>query len=68
MGGRRAAAGNLRATPIATSPSYKRVYEKRRCRISKNGFSEWRTIGKVQEGYAIGMIDGAPEGTHRLSQ
>lgn len=51
---------NARAETVATSPSFKRAYGKRRCLLPVDGFYEWRKVGKVKQPYAIGMADGEP--------
>jgi putative SOS response-associated peptidase YedK len=52
---------NARAETVATAPSFRAAFKKRRCLIPATGFYEWR---KLEDGskqpYLIGMRDGAP--------
>lgn len=51
---------NARAESVATTGAFKTAYVKRRCLVPVDGFFEWRTVGKVKQPYAIGMVDGQP--------
>jgi putative SOS response-associated peptidase YedK len=52
---------NARAETVATAPSFRAAFKKRRCLIPATGFYEWK---KLEDGskqpYLIGMRDGAP--------
>jgi len=52
---------NARAETVATAPSFRAAFKKRRCLVPANGFYEWK---KVEDGskqpYLIGVRDGSP--------
>jgi len=52
---------NARAETVATAPSFRAAFKKRRCLVPASGFYEWK---KLEDGskqpYLIGMRDGAP--------
>ena len=52
---------NARAETVATAPSFRAAFKKRRCLIPATGFYEWK---KLEDGskqpYLIGMRDGTP--------
>ncbi|MHA2025043.1 MAG: SOS response-associated peptidase [Candidatus Thorarchaeota archaeon] len=40
---------NARAETVATKPSFRAAFKKRRCLILTNGFYEWQKVGKVKK-------------------
>ncbi|MEN6489401.1 MAG: SOS response-associated peptidase, partial [Smithella sp.] len=53
---------NARAETIATKPSFKNAFQKRRCLIPVDGFYEWRTSGKVKKPFSLSLKSGEPFG------
>jgi putative SOS response-associated peptidase YedK len=53
---------NARAETIASLPSFKGAYAKRRCLIAIDNFFEWKAIQgqKAKQPFAIAMKDGSP--------
>lgn len=51
---------NARAETVATAPSFKKAFAKRRGLLPVDGFFEWRTVGKRKQPYMIAMNDRAP--------
>jgi putative SOS response-associated peptidase YedK len=50
---------NARADTVATKPSFRSAFKKRRCLIPADGFYEWKAIPgqKVKQPYLIGIRD-----------
>ena len=52
---------NARAETVATAPSFRAAFKKRRCLIPATGFYEWKKHDDgSKEPYLIGMRDGVP--------
>ena len=51
---------NARADTIATKPSFKESFKKRRCIILSDGFFEWKQKNKIKTPYFIRMKTGEP--------
>jgi putative SOS response-associated peptidase YedK len=60
-GGRKAI--NAKAETVASLPTFREAYRKRRCILPVDGFYEWKAIkGRGKQPYAIAMKDGSPFG------
>src|SRR3972149_10014982 len=58
MGGRLI---NARAETVASKPSFRDAFRKRRCLIPADGFYEWKATGaKTKQPYLITVPDGKP--------
>jgi putative SOS response-associated peptidase YedK len=53
---------NAKAETVATVPTFREAYRKRRCILPVDGFFEWRATKGGKQPYAIAMKDGAPFG------
>jgi len=55
---------NAKAETVATLPTFRDAYRKRRCIVPVDGFYEWKAIRgqKAKQPYAIAMKDGSPFG------
>jgi putative SOS response-associated peptidase YedK len=55
---------NAKAETVATLPTFRDAYRKRRCIVPVDGFFEWKAIKgqEAKQPYAIGMKDGSPFG------
>jgi putative SOS response-associated peptidase YedK len=55
---------NAKAETVATLPTFRDAYRKRRCIVPVDGFYEWKAIKgqKTKQPYAIAMKNGAPFG------
>lgn len=54
---------NCRSETVATRPSFRDAYQKRRCILPVDGFFEWKAIkGEKKQPYAIAMKNGSPFG------
>jgi putative SOS response-associated peptidase YedK len=53
---------NAKAEAVASLPSFRDAYRRRRCILPIDNFFEWRAIkgAKVKQPYAIGMKSGGP--------
>jgi putative SOS response-associated peptidase YedK len=53
---------NAKAETIATLPTFRDAFAKRRCIVPVDGFFEWRAVkgARAKQPYAIGMKDGSP--------
>ena len=51
---------NARADGVATKPSIRAAFKKRRCLIPATGFYEWRTNGKAKQPFHFRRPDGKP--------
>lgn len=51
---------NARADGVATRPSFREAFRRRRCLIPMDGFYEWRAEGRGKQPYAVARRDGAP--------
>ena len=51
---------NARADGVATKPSFRSAFKKRRCLIPASGFYEWQTVGKAKQPYHFRRKDGKP--------
>lgn len=59
-GGRRSI--NAKSETVASLPSFRAAYAKRRCIVPVDNFFEWRKTTPPKQPYAIGMQDGSPFG------
>ena len=53
---------NAKSETVASLPTFKDAYKRRRCIVPVDGFFEWKAIGGTKQPYAIGMKDGSPFG------
>lgn len=53
---------NAKAETVATLPSFRDAYARRRCVVPVDGFFEWHATREGKRPYAIAMQDGAPFG------
>jgi putative SOS response-associated peptidase YedK len=51
---------NARADTIATKPSFRAAFKKRRCLVPADGFYEWLRVGKAKRPYLYEVDGGAP--------
>ena len=52
---------NAKAETVATAPTWRRPFERRRCLVPADGFYEWKTTGfKKKQPYAFAMTSGEP--------
>ena len=52
---------NARSETVATKPSFRAAFKRRRCLIAADGFYEWqKTDGKTKQPYFIGLEDHRP--------
>lgn len=51
---------NARADTVATKPSFRDAFSKRRCLVPADGFYEWREEDGRRQPFRIGMKGGAP--------
>jgi putative SOS response-associated peptidase YedK len=53
---------NAKAETVASLPTFREAYKRRRCLVPVDNFFEWRAIkgAKVKQPYAIGLKSGAP--------
>jgi putative SOS response-associated peptidase YedK len=51
---------NARADTVATKPSFRSAFKRRRCLIVADGFYEWKAVGKAKQPYYITRLDGQP--------
>lgn len=51
---------NARAETVATKPSFRRAFQKRRCLIVADGFYEWKKNGRSKQPYFIHKRDDGP--------
>jgi putative SOS response-associated peptidase YedK len=49
---------NARADGVATKPSFRSAFKKRRCLIPASGFFKWKTTGKAKQPYHFRRRDG----------
>jgi putative SOS response-associated peptidase YedK len=61
---------NAKCETVATLPTFREAYRKRRCIVPVDGFFEWKAIRgqKAKQPYAIAMKDGEPFGIGGLWQ
>jgi len=50
---------NARAETVATKPSYRTAFKRRRCLLPASGFYEWQKTGGGKQPHLIAMHDGA---------
>lgn len=50
---------NARAETVATKPSYRSAFKRRRCLIPASGFYEWQNTAGGKQPHLIGMADGS---------
>lgn len=53
---------NARADTVATKPSFRTAFKKRRCLLVADGFYEWQKTNGKKQPYYIRLKDGAPFG------
>ena len=53
---------NAKAETVATLPTFRDAYRRRRCILPVDGFFEWRASKAGKQPYAIAMKDGSPFG------
>ena len=53
---------NAKSETVASLPSFRNAYAKRRCIVPIDNFFEWRKTTPPKQPYAIGMKDGSPFG------
>ncbi len=55
---------NAKCETVATLPTFRQAYRRRRCIVPVDGFFEWKAIKgqKAKQPYAIAMKDGKPFG------
>jgi len=53
---------NARAETVASRPSFRSAFRRRRCLIPADGYYEWQKIGNKKEPYLIRMADDRPFG------
>ena len=53
---------NARAESVASLPTFRAAYAKRRCIVPVESFFEWRAIkgARAKQPYAVAMKDGTP--------
>jgi putative SOS response-associated peptidase YedK len=51
---------NARDDGVASKPSFREAFRRRRCLIPMDGFYEWRAEGKAKQPYAVALRIGAP--------
>ena len=51
---------NARSDGVATKPSFRSAFKRRRCLLIADGFYEWRKTAKPKLPFAIAMKDGRP--------
>ncbi len=51
---------NARAESVATKPSFRSAFKKRRCLILADGFYEWKKVGDKKQPFLIHMKDDEP--------
>jgi hypothetical protein len=51
---------NARGEKVATTPTFRDAYKRRRCLVPADAFYEWKANGKTKQPYAIAMRDRQP--------
>ena len=51
---------NARSETVATKPSFRSAFKKRRCLVVADGFYEWKKEGKQKQPYYISQADEKP--------
>ena len=51
---------NARSETVATKPSFRAAFRRRRCLIVADGFYEWKKLERGKQPYYIRLADGAP--------
>ena len=51
---------NARADTVATKPSFRSAFKRRRCLVVADGFYEWKRDGKVKQPFFIHRTDAEP--------
>lgn len=51
---------NARADTVASKPSFRNAFARRRCLVVADGFYEWKKTGKAKQPYYIGVRSGEP--------
>jgi putative SOS response-associated peptidase YedK len=51
---------NARADGIATKPSFRSAFKRRRCLVVADGFFEWQKVGQAKQPYLFERPDGQP--------
>ena len=51
---------NARAETVASKPSFRSAFKKRRCLVPTDGYYEWKKVGKAKQPYFIRKADETP--------
>jgi putative SOS response-associated peptidase YedK len=49
---------NARADGVATKPSFRSAFKRRRCLVPADGFYEWLTVGRKKTPHLFSLVDG----------
>ena len=51
---------NARGETVATKPSFRSAFRRRRCLVIADGYYEWKKVGRIKQPYYIRMADEQP--------